>query len=58
LSDSGEGDYDGVDSEQRVREEQSVELPSTAERRAFKLLPLVWIGVVVLGAVILYLVFR
>jgi hypothetical protein len=32
--------------------------PTTAERRAFKLLPLVWIGVLVLGAVILYLVFR
>jgi len=58
LSDPGEEDYDGVDGEQRVREEQSVQSPSTAERRAFKLLPLVWIGVVVLGAVILYLVFR
>jgi hypothetical protein len=32
--------------------------PSTAERRAFKLLPLVWVGVLVLGAVILYLVLR
>jgi hypothetical protein len=32
--------------------------PSTAQRRAFKLLPLAWIGVLVLGAVILYLVFR
>jgi hypothetical protein len=58
LSDPGEGDYDGVDGEQRVREKQSAQSPSTAERRAFKLLPLVWIGAVVLGAVILYLVFR
>jgi hypothetical protein len=32
--------------------------PTAAERRAFKLLPLVWTGVLVLGAVILYLVFR
>jgi hypothetical protein len=32
--------------------------PTTAERRAVKLLPLVWIGVLVLGAVILYLVLR
>jgi hypothetical protein len=47
-----------VDGEKRAQAEESVQLPSTAERRAFKLLPLVWIGVLVLGAVILYLVFR
>ena len=34
-----------------------VEAPSPAERRAFNLLPLVWIAVFVLGGIILYLVF-
>jgi hypothetical protein len=58
LSVSPEGDQPRIDAEERAREEESVQLPSTAERRAFKLLPLVWIGVLVLGAVILYLVFR
>ena len=36
---------------------QRPEPPSPAERRAFKLLPLAWIGVFVLAAVILYAVF-
>jgi hypothetical protein len=31
-------------------------LPSPAERTAFRLLPLVWIGVAILAAVILYTV--
>ena len=38
-------------------ETQTPDLPTTAERRAFKLLPLAWIVVFVLAAVILYLVF-
>ena len=33
-------------------------LPTPAERRAFKLLPLVWIVVLVLAAIILYAVFK
>jgi hypothetical protein len=36
---------------------QTPEPPSRAERRAFKLLPLAWIGVFVLAALILYAVF-
>ena len=32
--------------------------PSAGERRAFRLLPLVWIVVLVLAAIILYAVFR
>jgi hypothetical protein len=58
LSVSPEGDHSRSAAEERAQEEESVQLPSTAERRAFKLLPLVWNGVLVLGAVILYLVFR
>jgi hypothetical protein len=38
-------------------EEQTPEVPTRAERRAFTFLPLVWIVVFVLAAVILYLVF-
>ena len=38
-------------------EAQTPDLPSPAERRVFKLLPLAWIVVFVLAAVILYLVF-
>jgi hypothetical protein len=38
-------------------EAQTPDLPTPAERRAFKFLPLVWIVVFVLAAVILYLVF-
>jgi hypothetical protein len=42
----------------RPQEEgQTPELPSPAQRRAFKLLPLAWIGVFVLAALILYAVF-
>jgi hypothetical protein len=42
----------------RPQEEgQTFEPPSPTERRAFKLLPLAWIGVFVLAAVILYAVF-
>ena len=33
------------------------ELPTPGERAAFRLLPLVWIGVVILAGVILYAVF-
>jgi peptidoglycan/LPS O-acetylase OafA/YrhL len=32
--------------------------PTPAERRAFRLLPLVWIVVLVLAGIILYAVFR
>jgi peptidoglycan/LPS O-acetylase OafA/YrhL len=43
----------------RPQEEgQTPELPTPAQRRAFKLLPLVWIVVFVLAAVILYAVFN
>jgi hypothetical protein len=33
------------------------EIPTSGERTAFRLLPLVWIGVVILAGVILYAVF-
>jgi hypothetical protein len=33
------------------------EVPTSAERTAFRLLPLVWIGVAILAGVILYAVF-
>ena len=33
------------------------EIPTPAERAAFRLLPLVWIGVAVLAGIILYTVF-
>jgi hypothetical protein len=39
-------------------EAQTPELPTPAERRAFKFLPLVWIVVFVLAALILYAVFN
>jgi hypothetical protein len=32
-------------------------VPTPAERRAFRLLPLIWIGVAILAGVILYAVF-
>jgi peptidoglycan/LPS O-acetylase OafA/YrhL len=38
-------------------EPRTPDLPTRAERRAFKLLPLAWVVVFVLAAVILYLVF-
>jgi hypothetical protein len=37
-------------------EMQTPELPTPAERRAFRLLPFAWIGVLVLAAIILYAV--
>jgi hypothetical protein len=46
-----------MDGEEVVEANEVTPPPSTAERRAFKLLPLAWIGVLALGAVILYLVF-
>jgi hypothetical protein len=39
-------------------EAQTPELPTPTERRAFKFLPLVWIVVFVLAALILYAVFN
>jgi hypothetical protein len=53
-----EGDHPGMDGEDVVEVTEVTPPPSTAKRRAFKLLPLAWVGVLVLGAVILYLVFR
>jgi hypothetical protein len=47
LPDAPEGDHERV----------KPELPTAAERTAFRLLPLVWIGVAILAAVILYAVF-
>jgi hypothetical protein len=41
----------------RPQEEAQTPEPTPAERRAFKFLPLVWIVVFVLAAIILYLVF-
>jgi hypothetical protein len=38
-------------------EQVETELPTPAERTAFRLLPLVWISVAILAAVILYAVF-
>jgi hypothetical protein len=35
-----------------------VEPPSPADRRAFHLLPLVWVVVLILAGIILYAVFR
>jgi hypothetical protein len=39
-------------------QEDTLEPPSPAERRAFHLLPLAWVGVFVLAWIILYAVFR
>ena len=47
LSDQPPGDQEQV----------SPEPPTPAERTAFRLLPLVWIGVAVLAGIILYTVF-
>ena len=38
-------------------ESQGVDAPSPAERRAFNLLPLVWVVVLILAGIILYAVF-
>jgi peptidoglycan/LPS O-acetylase OafA/YrhL len=54
------------DGETRLTEDQrrsqdeveATSLPSPAERRVFKLLPLTWVVVFVLAAIILYFVFR
>jgi hypothetical protein len=47
LSDQPPGDQEQV----------SPEPPTSAERTAFRLLPLVWVGVAVLAGIILYAVF-
>jgi hypothetical protein len=47
LSEQPPGDHEQVASEP----------PTPAERTAFRLLPLVWIGVAVLAGIILYAVF-
>jgi hypothetical protein len=46
-------------SQLRSGEQQDVETeqPTAAERTAFRLLPLVWIGVLILAGIILYAVF-
>jgi hypothetical protein len=52
LSVEPQGDDDYVD-EERVEPKP----PTRGERAAFRLLPLVWIGVAILAGVILYAVF-
>ena len=47
-----------TESERALEDAQSPALPTPAEWRAFKLLPLVWIVVLVLAAIILYAVFK
>jgi peptidoglycan/LPS O-acetylase OafA/YrhL len=46
-----------VESEGGPEDAQSPALPTPAERRAFKLLPLVWVVVVIMAAIILYTFF-
>jgi peptidoglycan/LPS O-acetylase OafA/YrhL len=46
-----------MESERVPEDAQNPALPTSAERRAFKLLPLVWVVVLVLAAIILYTVF-
>lgn len=46
-----------MESERVPEDAQNPALPTLAERRAFKLLPLVWVVVLVLAAIILYTVF-
>jgi peptidoglycan/LPS O-acetylase OafA/YrhL len=46
-----------MESERVSEDAQNSPLPTPAERRAFKLLPLVWVVVLVLAAIILYTVF-
>jgi hypothetical protein len=58
LSTPGDGDDPGRDGQEVVERTEVTPPPSTAERQAFKLLPLAWVGVLVLAVVILYLVFR
>jgi peptidoglycan/LPS O-acetylase OafA/YrhL len=48
-----------TEDQRRAQDEaESTSLPSPAERRVFKLLPLAWVVVFVLAAIVLYLVFR
>jgi peptidoglycan/LPS O-acetylase OafA/YrhL len=47
-----------MESERVPEDAQAPALPTPAERRAFKLLPLVWVVVLVLAAIILYTVFK
>ena len=47
-----------MESERALEKAQNRALPTPAERRAFKLLPLVWLVVLVLAAIILYAVFK
>jgi hypothetical protein len=51
------GDEPEMTPEPQVQED-TLEPPSPAERRAFHLLPLAWVGVFVLAWIILYAVFR
>jgi peptidoglycan/LPS O-acetylase OafA/YrhL len=53
-----DGDTRLTEDERRKDEADTTSLPSPAERRVFKLLPLVWVVVFVLAAIILYLVFK
>jgi peptidoglycan/LPS O-acetylase OafA/YrhL len=46
-----------MESESVPEDAQNPALPTPAERRAFRLLPLVWVVVLVLAAIILYTVF-
>jgi hypothetical protein len=46
-----------MESERVPEDAQNPALPTPAERPAFKLLPLVWVVVLVLAAIILYTVF-
>jgi peptidoglycan/LPS O-acetylase OafA/YrhL len=46
-----------MESERVPEDAQNSALPTPAERRAFKLLPLVWVVVLVPAAIILYTVF-
>ena len=51
------GENRGMERARPQEETRTPDLPTPAERRAFKLLPLAWIVVFVLAAIILYLVF-
>jgi hypothetical protein len=54
---ASEGQKARMESERVPEDAQNPALPTPAERRAFKLLPLVWVVVLVLAAIILYTVF-
>ena len=54
-----DGDTRLTEDQRRAQEDvDATSLPSPAEHRAFRLLPFVWVGVFVLAAIILYLVFK